>query len=93
MFFPNMYRSRLGKISRELCLVKGLGCKQLLGVDMIEPEKLVHGVDAGTARIGACDDLEVPICVMARRSAGHMSKAHDDRMKENHAGFAGVDPS
>jgi hypothetical protein len=49
MFFPNVDRFKLGKISTELHLVEGLGCKLLLGVDVIKPEKIVPDVDAGTA--------------------------------------------
>ncbi|KAA8895054.1 hypothetical protein FN846DRAFT_763712, partial [Sphaerosporella brunnea] len=66
MYFPNSDGSKLGKVTRELHLVEGLGCKLLLGTDIIKPEEIIPDVDRGIARIGACEDIEVPIHVVAR---------------------------
>jgi hypothetical protein len=65
MYLPNADGSKLAKITRELHLVEGLGCKILIGVDIIKPERITPNVHGETAHIGSCD-LDVPIRVMAR---------------------------
>ncbi|KAA8914382.1 hypothetical protein FN846DRAFT_767600, partial [Sphaerosporella brunnea] len=65
MYFPNSDGSKLAKITRELHLVGGLGCKILIGIDIIKPERITPDVHNETAHIGSCA-LDVPIRVMAR---------------------------
>jgi hypothetical protein len=65
MYFPNSDGSKLAKITRELHLVEGLGCKLLIGIDIIKPDRITPDVHNETAHIGSCG-LDVPIRIMAR---------------------------
>jgi hypothetical protein len=57
---------RVAEIRREFHLVKGLGCKILLGNDVIKPERWVIDVAEGKMTLWACEDMICELKVTPR---------------------------
>ena len=55
-------------IEREFHVVDNLAAKALIGIDIMKPEGIVLDLQNDVMRIGACQDLEVPIVVASRGS-------------------------
>jgi hypothetical protein len=71
LFLPEIGGTgRVAEIRREFHLVKGLGCKLLLGNDIIKPERWVIDVAEGKMTLRACEDM---VCcnVRGRGSLSH----------------------
>lgn len=65
MYLPGK-KGAVALIERELHVVDNLTAKALIGIDIMKPEGIVLDLQNDVMRVGACQDLEIPIVVTAR---------------------------
>lgn len=65
MYLPGN-KGAVALIERELHVVDNLTAKALIGIDIMKPEGIVLDLQNDVMRVGACQDLEIPIFVTAR---------------------------
>ena len=80
MYLPGK-KGAVALIDRELHVVDNLTAKALIGIDLMKPEGIVLDLQNDVMRVGACQDLEIPIVVTARGSCINVTIYSSKRMR------------
>jgi hypothetical protein len=73
VFFPDITKTRLAKITREFHIVQDMDCGLLIGNDIIEPEGIIMDLAKKRMEITSCNKMRCQLKVRRKKQKNHVT--------------------